>query len=132
MVLDALELELLNGDDEGLSVFNNSWLKLVHCILWRLKEVDTWVLHRIIYELNREGLIETNNWLWYGDWPRSAEVDAALALFELLNVVERSDGVIRIRRKPVIECRLDKRVEEVIARVVKRMERVRRAGHATS
>ena len=102
-----------------MGVFDNSWLKLLHCLLWRLGEVDVWVFHKLIYEMNKEGLVEINNWLWYGDWPRSAEVDAALALFEMINVIDRSNGVIKVKRKPVLKCEeLDPRIENVSSRVL--------------
>ncbi len=104
----------------GLGVFDNSWLKFLHCLLWRLGEIDTWAFHRVVYELSKEGILEINNWIWYGDSPRSAEVDAALALFEIINIVEKTNGHLKVRREPVVKCVFDDRVEKVLEKVLKK------------
>jgi len=102
-----------------MEVFNDKWLVKLHCILWRLREVDTWVLHRLIYELSCEGLFEANNWVWYGDSPRSPEVDGALAFFELTGILKREDGLLKVSVKPP-ECVLTERELEVISKVLGR------------
>lgn len=97
-----------------MGVFDNNWLKLIHCLLWRLGEIDVWVFHRIMYELSREGLIEINDWTWYGECPRSSEVDAALALFEIINVIEYVDGRVKTRKEPLTQCVFSEKMEEII------------------
>jgi len=103
-----------------LNVFDDSWLGFLHCLIWRLGEVDEWLLHRIVYELSERKVIEVNNWTWFGKWPRSAEVDAAVALLEMVNAVEGDSNVIKAVKPPVKACELDDQVEAIIEEVVRK------------
>ncbi len=87
-----------------MDVFDDSWIEALHCILWRLREVDDWVFHRIIYELSSSGIIPVDSWKWFGEWPRSGEVDALIGLLKMLGVVDARDGVLRAVKPPVIDC----------------------------
>jgi len=101
-----------------LAVFDEKWFKQLYCLLARLGEVDMWVFHRIVYDLSRSGLIEVNNWTWYGDSPRSAEVDAALALLEMIGVVEVSDGRVKLKYRILGECSSNPVVESVVEKAL--------------
>ncbi len=102
-----------------MKAFDDKWLGFLHCLLWRLKEIDTWRFHKIIYRLYEENLVKTNTWTWFGKWPRSPEVDATIALLEIMDVVEDRNDTLIVRRKPSIECRFDEKIEEIIKNVLK-------------
>ncbi len=87
-----------------MATFSDAWIEYLHCILWRLGEVDEWVFHRIVYGLSREDLVRVDNWRWFGNWPRSLELDALIGFLKMLDVVEVRDGVIRAVKPPVVDC----------------------------
>jgi len=101
-----------------LKVFDNKWLVFIHCLLWELKEVDEWDFHRIIYKLNKEGIIPINSWVWFGNSPRSAEVDAAIGLFSLYRIIELDGEKIRVIKSPR-KCSLDDHVLDIARSVLK-------------
>lgn len=98
---------------------DSEWLRFLHCLVWSIGRVDEWVLHRIVYELSRENIVEINNWVWFGDSPRSAEVDASIALLEMLGLLAGEDGVVKAVKEPVGECVLDNRVRNVVEKVLR-------------
>lgn len=87
-----------------MSKFSEDWLKRLHCALWVMGEADVWTVHRILYEASVKGLFETDEWMWLGRSPRSAEVDAALALLELSEIIRREEDVIKVYKPPVENC----------------------------
>lgn len=101
-----------------MTKFDNEWIKFIHCLLWRLGEVDEWVFHKILYELSKENVIEINNWAWYGEWPRSSLVDAVIALFTMSGVIKRESDKLIIKREPRYECVFEDRVEKIISNSV--------------
>ncbi len=88
-----------------MDVFDDSWIELMHCILWMLREVDEWVFHRLIYELSRDNRVPVDSWKWFGDWPRSGEVDALIGFLKMMGAVEAEDGVLKTVKPPVVDCR---------------------------
>jgi len=101
-----------------MGVFDNDWLHKIYCILNKLDNVDVWTIHRVFYELSRENIIKIDSWKYYGESPRSAEVDAALAFFEMINAIKIYGDIVRVVKKPR-ECVMDQRVEEIISRTLK-------------
>ncbi len=95
-------------------MFDDLWIKRIHCILWRVKRVNQWVLHRMIYELYREGVLRINSWQWMGDWPRSAEVDGVLALLNMIGAIDFSDDTIIAVKPPLGRCSGDSIVEKAV------------------
>ncbi len=87
-----------------MRVFDGEWINYIHCILWRLKSIDEWVFHRVIYELSREDVIPVNGWKWFNEWPRSNEIDALIGFLKLIGVVDVEDSVIKAVKPPVVEC----------------------------
>lgn len=88
-----------------MRVFDRDWINYIHCILWGLKSIDEWVFHRVIYELNRMGMIPVDGWRWFNEWPRSNEIDALIGFLKLIGVVDVEDSMIKAVKPPVAKCR---------------------------
>jgi hypothetical protein len=88
-----------------LDVFDDGWINLIHCILWKLKRVDEWVFHHIMHRLSSEGTIPVDTWKWFGEWPRSTELDALIGFLKMLGVVKAEDGILECVKPPVVDCR---------------------------
>lgn len=102
-----------------MMVFDNEWISFIHCLLWRISPVDQWVFHRIMYELSRRREIPVNSWQWFGDWPRSSELDAALGYLSLIGVIDITNGLITVLRKPSDACRISDGILRIVQDVKK-------------
>ncbi len=100
-------------------VFDDEWLSFIHCLLWQISPVDQWVFHKIMYELSRKQKIPVDSWQWFGDWPRSSELDAALGYLSLIGVVDITNGLITVLKKPCITCRISDEVLKIVEDVKK-------------
>ncbi|MCD6301081.1 MAG: hypothetical protein J7L82_03310 [Staphylothermus sp.] len=95
-----------------MNIFDDSWICIIHTIIWELKQVDQWMFHKIIYELYREGKIPVNNWTWLGEWPRSPEIDGIIALLDMIGAVRIENGVLHAVKPPVVNCIEDREIVE--------------------
>lgn len=87
-----------------MSKFSEEWLNKLHCALWVIGEADVWTIHKVLYEASVKGIFESDEWIWFGKFPRSAEVDAALALFELTGTIRREENVVKVSKPPPVNC----------------------------
>lgn len=87
-----------------MAKFSDEWLNKLHCVLWVIGETDVWTIHRILYEASIKGYFESDEWVWFGKSPRSAEVDAALALFELTDTIRREENIVKVSKPPSVKC----------------------------
>lgn len=101
-----------------MTKLDEEWIKFIHCLLWRLGEIDEWFFHRILYELSRENIVDIDKWIWFGEWPRSSLLDAVIALFTMSGIVKNIDGKLIIRKEPGFKCIFENRVEEVVNKVL--------------
>ncbi|RLG87946.1 MAG: hypothetical protein DRO16_05545 [Thermoprotei archaeon] len=104
-----------------MNIFDDSWICIIHTIIWELKQVDQWMFHKIIYELYKEGKIPVNNWSWLGDWPRSPEIDGIIALLDMIGAVRIENGVIYAMKPPVIACVEDRELIEKAISISKKL-----------
>lgn len=98
----------------NLNEFSDEWLNNLHCILWFIREANIWDLHRVFYEASRRGLIRIDSWKWFGGKPRSPEIDAALALLELANVIVRDREIVKVVKPPLFNCKIIDGLEDTI------------------
>ena len=104
-----------------MNIFDDSWICIIHTIIWELKQVDQWMFHKIMYELYKEGKIPVNNWSWLGDWPRSPEIDGIIALLDMIGAVRIENGAIYAMKPPVVNCIEDKELIERAITISKKL-----------